>query len=61
MKRDVILSAECGTSEFLHKTMALTRGPMAKLKQVVNNSPRMFSLMMKGGIQMYRRVRKLVK
>ncbi len=40
MKSDVILSVECGTSEFLHKTMALTRGPMAKLKQVVNNSPR---------------------
>ena len=40
MKSDVILSVECGTSEFLHKMMALIRGPIAKLKQVVNNSPR---------------------
>jgi len=58
MKSEVILSVECGTTELVHSTIALMRGPFEKLKMVEKRSPRMVS---PSGIHKYTRMRKLVK
>ena len=43
MKRDVILSRECGTTELVQSTIALRTGPFENPKMIGKRSPRMES------------------
>lgn len=61
MNKDVILSVEWGTREFLHITMAERTGPLAKAKQVANSFPLMAGPSTCSGSQRYTRTRKLQK